>query len=259
MARSQTSTLDSERITEAISRIEPLPVSLTRLAQLVASPDLDIEGVIEVIEVDPVLTGGVLKTANSAAARGARRVLEVREATIRLGVESVLLIAMGGALAARRHGHDPSQSRDRWVHSAGALFAAEAIMAETPGLPPAFLTAALLHDVGELMEEEAPEIAELIGDHGRIGAVVTHAWQLPDEVSRAILDHHDPDLDDRMAVGVMLADIVAHQVAGEDEPSGTSVLLSAVGADNSAYPTIVDRTTERVRWLEERFFSAGAA
>jgi putative nucleotidyltransferase with HDIG domain len=250
MSRTFTAT---DRVAEAIDRIQPMPVSLTRLAQVVSSPELDLDNVVEVIELDPVLTGSVLRLANSASSRGVRAVTDVREAIVRLGLGPVMVVAMGGALTGRNSSHHPERDRDRWLHAAASLFAAEAVRSATSGLPSSFLTAALLHDVGQLVEDEDPATAELIGDHGRIGAVVTQSWELPAEVSSAILTHHELDPGTPVAAGVKLADIVAHQVAGEDEPPGTSALVAAVGAPNSAYVSIVEKATARVQWLEERF------
>ena len=75
--------------------LEPIPASVLRLTQLVASQDADLEQIGKVIQQDKGLTSVLLRQANPGIANPANyEITTVEEALMRNGMGSVLLLAM---------------------------------------------------------------------------------------------------------------------------------------------------------------------
>jgi CheY-specific phosphatase CheX len=79
--------------------LEPIPASVLRLTQLVASQDADLEQIGKVIQQDKGLTSVLLRQANPGIATPANyEITNVEEALMRNGMGSVLLLAMSDPL-----------------------------------------------------------------------------------------------------------------------------------------------------------------
>jgi CheY-specific phosphatase CheX len=76
--------------------LEPIPDSVTRLTQLLAKQDADLEAIARVVTADPELTVRLLRVANPRATSDEEFTIEsVEQALMRTGVGCVLLLAMG--------------------------------------------------------------------------------------------------------------------------------------------------------------------
>ncbi|MGA4644403.1 chemotaxis protein CheX [Limisphaera sp. 4302-co] len=76
--------------------LEPIPDSVTRLTQLLAKQDAELEAIARVVTADPELTVRLLRVANPRATSDEEFAIEtVEEALMRTGVGCVLLLAMG--------------------------------------------------------------------------------------------------------------------------------------------------------------------
>ena len=76
--------------------LEPIPDSVTRLTQLLARQDADLEAIARVVSADPELTVRLLRVANPRATSDEEFTIEtVEQALLRTGVGCVLLLAMG--------------------------------------------------------------------------------------------------------------------------------------------------------------------
>src|SRR5262249_24227175 len=135
------------------THLAPLPQPALRLIAIVAREGWTPEEVLEVVQLDPVLTGKVLGLANSALAGGVRRILALDEAIHRVGARAVagLAVACGvkGRLSAALPQFDLAEG-ELWRHSVAALLGAELVgpFFRVP-YSTAAVTAALVHDVGK--------------------------------------------------------------------------------------------------------------
>lgn len=59
--------LDLHQLIAKAYDLEPIPMSGTKLANLIADPDSTLESLIEVVSLDQALPGRALRAANSAA------------------------------------------------------------------------------------------------------------------------------------------------------------------------------------------------
>jgi HD-like signal output (HDOD) protein len=203
--------LDHALIMKAAAGLEPLPPTVNRLASVVASDDGGLLEIEQIVALDPVLTGRVLKAANAAAEARGPQVGTVRAAVLKMGAGRVLALAMGGPIGRRLRRQVPGYGLSEgalWRHAVTSSFAVEllATACKAP-LPSEAFAAALLHDLGQivlaqfldpdvrrLLEEarhdgltsRAAEL-ELLGvHHGEVGALVAQEWNLPERLVRAI-------------------------------------------------------------------------
>ena len=237
--------IDRNYLIEKAQELAPFPVSIVRLAQLIANPECNMADVAEVIAYDQGLTLKLLRAANSAADGSARRITTVKEAITRLGTSRIMSTAV--AAAARPHLQKalPAYGLDEgalWKHSVTAAVAAETIPNYCAiEAPPETFTAALLHDVGKtvmgrflrpeilreitfaravnhLSQMEA-EVQVLGVHHGELGGLIAQHWKLPPRVVRGIMYHHNPEQGrDVVCDLTYLSNEIAHQI--ESSPDG---------------------------------------
>jgi len=270
--------IDGERLVEAANRLQGLPASLTQLASIVASDDFSLRDVVEVISYDPALTARLLRAANSAVSAASSPVGTVHDAVVRLGAGPVLTIATGDAVGSRMRRNGAAGDTALWAHSIRTAAASEAVKRTAAcDVPAVAMTGALLHDVGKLVLAEAlsphvlrllEEVAEnedltseqaetavLMVHHGELGAIAARAWMLPDDITEAILHHHDAgQLAGTLGSAVALADRVAYDgERGVEAASPTTLeLLDHLGIAADAYPSLLATAAERYEMLAER-------
>jgi putative nucleotidyltransferase with HDIG domain len=184
-----------------------------------------------VISADQALTAKILRLANSPYYGYARRIGNVREAVVLLGMRTVRSVAISSAIidAFRLPEYVGEFSTDLfWAHSVTVGLVAELIAKESKACRPedAF-TAGVLHDVGKLatiLSDPAgfSKVAAMAGrrqttfcraelevfgvDHARVGAELVTNWKFPENLVGAIRDHHPAHPVMRIAG---LADVVA--------------------------------------------------
>ena len=275
--------IEPQRLLDAANGLEPLPVSVTRLATLVASDDYDARDVVEVISFDPALTASILRAANSASSAASKAVSTVHDAVVRLGGGPVLSIATGGAVRSRlKQLEDPKHSgMDAWRHAVTAALSSELVREVSPMyIPASAMTAALLHDVGKLVLAKAltphmvhlieqvaaaerlstlqAEMAVLETHHGELGAIAAEAWELPEAITEAIRFHHTPwEASAPLATVVYIADVVAHATVADDpyhRPDPTTVrALEVMEIVPDDYGNLITVARERYVQLADRF------
>lgn len=230
------SLISREDILKAAGTIEPLPASITRLLKVVGEDDYDASKIVEIVAIDPALTGDVLARANSAASGSQRLIGDLRQAAARIGANAVVEIAVRRTMRGRldseieAYGLGPNEL---WRHAITASVAADVIRrAASKPVAPMITTAALVHDIGKVViagclppsltdslataaETDGIDIAEaereVLGiDHGEVGGQVGRMWGLPVSVQIALMQHHGPDTEDTFTHALILSDLMAH-------------------------------------------------
>jgi len=225
-----------EEILKTIDDLPPMPQVAQKARKVISNPDSNFKDLAKVIETDQAIATKVLKMANSAYYGFVGDVSSVQQASVVLGtktlVELLNLACASGPLSKTLKGYE-LESGDLWKHSlavaAGSRIIAKKKRAEFA--EDAF-SAGLIHDVGKLIldpyifeRKEAFESAVLGGnesffsaeknilgfDHGEIASEVCDKWQIPQHLSLAIKNHHDPmnSNGDELACIIHLADVTA--------------------------------------------------
>jgi|GEM_PF-2598624 len=234
-----------------------------------SNPLVDVQRVDRVLRADPVIAARVLKVANSAFYRHAGQIGTIDKALLTLGFDGVRGISAAVGLA--RMGGRSLQGAALAAHSVAVASIAQDV-AVTAGLScagEAFL-AGLLHDIGLLVEWKL--VAQRVAArqppmpvdpmrHSRLGAVVLAAWQVPLEVSRAVVSHHElpaaTALIDQTATCVRAAHVVCAANGmglpddGPAQPSSEShaVEFAAIGLDQETWPDFERRAVARAQQL----------
>lgn len=289
--RENTRSPSADSLVQAAYALEPLPQSLTRLASLVADEGTQLRELVEVVTLDPALTGALLRRANSALSASMKPIATVQEAVVRLGMGMVLSLAIcshlhrltrGGGLGGLGAG-----SNELWNHSVAASIAAEVVRARSAlELPPETSTAALLHDIGRLVIERfvskdtaafvqkarelegasrlQAEISVLGTHHAELGARVVERWGLPLSIAAGIRFHHTPAEGSRpIAWAVALANLLAHDVVAAaaskapepgSAPAGQRAeCLAALRIPADAFTALVAEIARRYEQTKVRF------
>jgi len=206
----------SHKIDEYISNMPSLPVSVAKVLEICNNPQVSPTDLNQVISLDPVLVGRVLKLINSAYYGLNRQVTSMVRAIIMLGINTVKNLALSSAVignfSVKTQGLD---MEGFWRHSlcTGVLCK---LLAAKLGIDvkqrEEYFTAGLLHDIGKIplnavfrkeymmaLGEADRDRAGLIlaerhvfgYDHCAAGEAIVKAWKLDGSVADAIIYHHD--------------------------------------------------------------------
>ncbi len=279
--------LELEALIEKANDLEPLPVSVTRLAGLVSSDDSSVDEIAEVVAFDQGLTAKLLRFANSAMAAGREPLTTVNSAIIRLGLGQVLEVAIASSVRRKLDVSIPEYGIEEglfWRHSVTTALAAESMSSILRRrIPPESFTAALLHDVGKLvlsrfLDPERLEYlnrareeggrnpleaeAEILGvHHAELGGLVCQHWQMPDPIVNGVMHHHTPEVGEAEACDVVhAANMVAHHV---DDPEAWPVAeafgaidpgaAARIGLEESHFVELGARVRSRLDEVLDRF------
>lgn len=269
--------LDQVLVTKAAAGIEPLPPTVSRLAAAMGREDYGLREIEQIIAYDPVLTGRLLRIANSAALSTGAPIASVRAAILKIGAGRVLSYALSGPLSKQLQrpvaGYGLGQGV-LWRHLVASALAVELLDGTTKvRVPSEAFAAALLHDLGqvvmaqfldprlmhliELAKEQGMSSREaeleILGVHqGEVGALVAQEWRLPDRIVRAIAYagttvNGDDVLYDFVHLGHVLAGRIG-EYAGmpEKELEIAAEVAERVGLQPDTVDPLLERIEERL-------------
>jgi len=147
-----------EEIFEDLNRIKDLPSLprvVMRLQQELHNPDVSIDTVARIIKEDPPIALKVLRVVNSPMYRAMRKIINIRDATLRLGLKEIYEIVLATSLCDIMSDSNALDYTRFWNHSISVAHASKTIAAlssirrEVFGRPlaEAAFTAGLLHDM----------------------------------------------------------------------------------------------------------------
>lgn len=269
---------DIQALIRANDDLPPLPEITRRLLHFRDDPNANATGLAEIIELDPLLAGQMLRWANSAY-YGLRQPTEnVRDAIVRaLGFNVALALAL--ALAALRPLETPNQGpigRDRlWRHGLQCGVLMRELAAGLPDdrrPPPGVIQLAGLtqnigylllghllpdsfHLLSRLIERNAtltlPALDRLALDveHGQLGQWLFEVWDMPPALQAVVRHHHNPGYEGEHATLVLLtalADSLLHDTqrglgAPPIEPHTRERLRERLGLDAEACALALER------------------
>ncbi len=215
----KTITLDD--IVQRTGDLPSLPAAALKVMREADSSTSTAAGIAKILAQDQALAVRVLRLANSAYYGLQRKVTNLQESVVVLGmrcVKNLCLVAATYPWMSKRltgYGLGP---KDLWTNSFGTALGAQ-LVARLSGKcdPDQAFTAGLLHDVGKValsvwLEDKTALIVEyanraqvpfdsaerrILGyDHCEVGEHLGRMWNLPEELILAIRYHHAPDLCD---------------------------------------------------------------
>jgi putative nucleotidyltransferase with HDIG domain len=172
-------------------------------------PDIDTDRLAHAISTEPLLAARLVQMANSAALNpGGRPVGDVRNAILRVGMESVRSVAVAIAIEQLR-----AESRSpvfqpfaeaAWRHSVEVAAVAHVLAKHLSRInPDEALFAGLVHDIGHFyllsqaqhypeLEQDPGQLADILAEwHPSIGRAVLHEFHLSEGVLEAVAEHEN--------------------------------------------------------------------
>ena len=208
----------SSLIRESLAKghlIRPFPGVVSQLLSAFDDPDADAKTFARIIETDAALSARLLRMANSPIYGFSNVIRSIDHAVTILGIVPLrnLALTFAGATVFSS-GQAASEPRDAlWNHSLGCATTARLLakFVSSVNHDEAFL-AGIFHDVGKLLfHDVAPkEYAKFVGSasglplveleqehfdltHEDVGARLTTAWQLPEQIMVVVGNHHRPE------------------------------------------------------------------
>lgn len=199
-----------------VEKLVPCPEIALKVLEIAHQDDCNINQLAKKIEQDPNLTANMLRFANSAYFGHMRKITSITDIILRLGLESVKIIAITsasvGLLRTPQDAYNLATGA-LWRHSYATAILASIIAkyANEKDLNTIY-TAALLHDIGKLilnrplqleilnahfpLERNFRNIIEfeqsiLHTNHAKIGRMLLEQWGLPSKITTAVGAHHE--------------------------------------------------------------------
>ncbi len=202
-------------IHESVRALPVLPTAVTRLLSLARDINADFREIARIIETDQTLTARTLRAANSPLNGIARPVKTVRQATVLLGADTIVNLALGVSVISLQSGlykNLPIDPNAFGRHSVAVGLTARTLAQhfKLPNPSEAFV-AGLLHDIGKLVllmhygeayarlmrqawQQSEPlhklELDAYDLDHAFVGHVLCMHWNLPPAMAKAVAEHH---------------------------------------------------------------------
>ncbi len=234
----------NQRLQEIVGDINALPAVppiYTALTRALGKSNVEMKEVGQIVGQDPGVTAKILQVVNSALLGLSRRISNIDEAVVYVGTNMIRhLVLLQEVFAAVEKKVDLGQLDLNALqqHSFLSASVAARIIPERSMANEAF-TAALLHDIGELIfalkfpGKSAPLRATALQEglalhvveeqqcgvtHAELGAYLMGLWGLPFAVVQAVAYHHEPRRAGRSRFGIVGAVHVAEHIADEVGP-----------------------------------------
>ena len=248
-----------------------LPSVALEVHDLVRRPNVRLDQLVDVLERDPMLAGGVLRQARSAAYASRLPPASLDAAVMRVGFRRVRDIVWQVIFRGRVFRSPVYQTAMDSVrrHSIATAHASRLVAGKTGVSEDNAFLGGLMHDVGlaaailalsgQARRRRQPiDIAAIQGDlrdfHEEAGAIVARLWKFPLELRFVIGHHHDPDVegyDDPLAATVCLGQHIAQELGAgvelvqgawfeEPDPVGLARARLTLNLDEDDFPRLRD-------------------
>lgn len=271
--------IELDELVKSANTLDPLPQTVTRLMQLLANEDVNVDEIEKVFASDGALTARLLRQANSASSGSRNQIGTISSAIVRLGLGSVMALAVSVSTQKELSTSLPEYGIGEggmWKHAQAARLAAEAMRRFCKiQIPPEAPTAALLHDIGKIVMARAlgPELEVLKQakpdddaismeleqevlevHHGELGGLIAQNWQLPDMIVHGIIHHHNPDActgeDNTICHIVCFANWAAHaadlKARQQPYPAPSDTTVAKLGIQTDRIDELLDKVVEAV-------------
>ncbi len=208
----------AEKLVRKFSDSKTLPHVALKVGELVKNENSTMHDFEETIAMDPILVTRLLRLVNSPFFGLANKVEKISKAVVFVGMKNLRNLVAVDAIRDLFTESDPTQGFSRsalWLHSATIATLTDMIGKRIFGdsREDLFL-AGILHDIGLIAEDQVTgdllrkacdvykpggksliqSENEIIGtDHCKVGAVLAKEWNMPEDVLKAIRQHHEQE------------------------------------------------------------------
>ena len=203
-----------EKFIQDVDKLVPRPDIALEVMTMAHNSQCSISEMAQKIEMDPSLTANMLHLANSAYFGHMRKITSVKDIIIRLGLDTVKLIAITGASVGLMKSPQQAYNLEPgtlWHHS-HATAVLSSVIAKYAEVDEAgsIYTASLLHDIGKVILNRPLQVAisnnKKLGrkfsslveleqylletDHAKVGMALLQSWGLPENITLPVGFHH---------------------------------------------------------------------
>lgn len=209
-------TATPELLIKQSTDLPPAPTVLLSLRKLLAQSDSTVESIAKVISMDAIITGQVVRMANSVHFGGRTRVSSIEEAAQRTGQAGILEIvtyAAASQLVGRPLAAYSMDAHSQWQRSLACAIAASSLAERTDIDRDDAYTAGLMHGIGLVVIDRyasqpqhgwtfstvgypldsTPAEKERFGfAYPEVGAAMLAHWEFPATVTEAVAHQMNP-------------------------------------------------------------------
>jgi putative nucleotidyltransferase with HDIG domain len=205
----------TDAIVKQIKDLPQFPENIIKVQKLLSDPKSDILDIAGKISVDPAMTAGIIKLANSARYMATKKIDTISEAVKILGISGIknLLYSYGSQ---KLLGGETEEKKELWRHSYKTAFYAFNLVKnfyhDKNSIEDVYL-GGMLHDMGKIVlsmiDTDSIEKMNLFREsknittvtfediraginHAEVGALIAEKWNFPDSLVAAIRYHHSP-------------------------------------------------------------------
>lgn len=208
----------AEKLRREFTDAKTLPHVALKVGELVKDENSTMQDFEKTIELDPILVTRLLRLVNSPFFGLANKVEKISKAVVFVGMKNLRNLVAVDAIRDLFTEEKPKQGFSRanlWLHSATIATLTDMIGKRIFGdsREDLFL-AGIIHDIGIIAEDQVvgellrkacdlyqPGVKsliqsenEIIGtDHCKVGALLAKEWNMPDDVLKAVRDHHEQE------------------------------------------------------------------
>ena len=241
-----------------------LPAVAVELMSLSQRSDVEIDEVVGLLEQDSLIAGRILKVVGSAAFTGATKITSLKEATMRVGLNTIRDLVMEIAMNMRVFkSPDYADTMDLLRRHATATAHLCRVVCNRTTVDAEFaFMAGLLHDVGiagtllalsdkKGKRKSPPDLISIWPAvdrvHQRAGELMAKLWELPPDIQITLAAHHQVILKGEvhpLAATVAIANEVAHSLGAGVIPKEDGALseLTETERDCIRSHTSVDKS-----------------
>lgn len=239
----------------ALDRLPSLPRTYFKLKQAMSDPQVDIDEVVAIVEMDSAMSVKILQLVNSAYFGLARPMSSIRLAVTYIGLDLIKALSLSAHIFSTMESNklcglclDQLQQHSILMARIMRRFFGDARLSDEA------FTTALVHDVGKIVlalifgegygavserahgEGVACHMieAELLGvTHAEVGAYLLGVWGLPFAVVEAVAYHHRPDalppgVDARLLAALHVADTLCDSHGATSRSQGRPFNLGLI-------------------------------
>lgn len=228
-----------DTILQTANLIPAIPKAVQNILLLLNQNDLGIGELADAVRLDPVISGQVLKMANSAYFGRSKQVASIEDAAVIIGIDSIRTMVLGCGLMAAGETVENFDLERFWRLSLLSAYIAKDIAKLYGHDANQAYTAALIHRLGVLAIQRAvPDIASeinqacgdrfpfdradaetsLLGfDHAEVSATIADEWNLPKMISESIRHYPHPVVSQASGLSALLHLCVAVAINMTDD------------------------------------------
>jgi HD-like signal output (HDOD) protein len=225
-----------------------MPEVAMKIARIADDPEAGIPDIVKIVQVEPTVSGSLIKAANSPLYCGSSPVDNIKGSIVRLGLKTTRSLATSIALRKTFEIKSPpikQAIQNLWEHSVNISALSYVIAKRQSGFDPErALMAGLLHDIGaipilkyvgnnNLDMDHAELVATISKLRAMIGVVVLNFWGLDSELVTVVEEAEKWDRDSGPEPDLCDIVLIAHLCTGQSDPYNKEMpALSAVPAFN---------------------------